>query len=262
MAPFSREEEKMIRDLDLSVDSLKIRGQLYLPEDADPPYRTVILCHGVPSGTVDPTDGGYPLLAKTISEEGLAVYTFRFRGTGESQGNFDAVGWTHDLKAAIDALYQLPDIDKKRLALVGFSAGAGVSIFTAAHDRRVAAVAACASPADFSSISESANPQITLHYFRKVGIIRDPAFPPSVDDWLAGFRAVNALKAVPAISPRPLLLIHSAQDPVVPLSNSERLYQAAGEPRQLIVIEGSEHRLRRSEMAVDSLIYWLKANLN
>jgi fermentation-respiration switch protein FrsA (DUF1100 family) len=57
-------------------------------------------------------------------------------------------------------------------------------------------------------------------------------------------------------------LIHATQDPVVPLSNSERLYAAAGEPRQIIIIEGSEHRLRRNQLAVDSLIYWLKANLN
>ena len=252
----------MIRDLDLTIENLTLRGQLYLPEDYKPPFPTVILCHGVPSGVADPTDGGYPLLAKTISKEGFAAYTFRFRGTGESQGNFDTAGWTRDLTAAIDALYRQPETDKKHMMLVGFSAGAAVSLFVTAHDRRVTAVAACASPADFSSISESPNPQITLNYFRKVGIIRDPVFPPSVEDWLAGFRSVNALKAIPAISPRPVLLIHSTQDPVVPLSNSEKLYQAAGEPRQMIVIEGDEHRLRRNEMAVDTLIGWLKARLN
>jgi uncharacterized protein len=250
----------MINDLDLTVDGLKIRGQLYLPEDADPPYPAVILCHGIPSGTVDPADPGYPLLARTISDEGFAVYTFRFRGTGESQGNFDILGWTRDLKAAIEAVYQRPDIDKKRLALAGFSAGAAVSIFMTAQDRRVAAVAACASPADFSSIS-GADPRAVLSRFRNIGIIRDPFFPPSMEEWLAGFRSLNALEVISSISPRPVLLIHAARDPVVPLGNSERLYEAAGEPRQLIVIEDSEHRLRRSEMAVDSLITWLKAHL-
>lgn len=252
----------MIKTLDLKVDGLDIRGQLYLPEDTQPPFPTIILCHGVPSGAVVPPDGGYPLLAKTICEKGFAVYIFRFRGTGESQGNFDAIGWTRDLTAAIDAVSKQPELDLKRLALVGFSAGAAVSLFVAAQNRRISAVAACASPADFSSISESANPQITLHYFRKVGIIRDSDFPPSVEEWLAGFRAVNALKAIPAISPRPVLLIHAAEDPVVPLSSSEKLYDAATEPRQLIIIEGSEHRLRRNELAVESLISWLKANLN
>jgi uncharacterized protein len=252
----------VIREMDLTVDALKIRGQLYLPDNLSPPYPAVILCHGVPSGIVDPADEGYPLLARTISEEGLAVYIFRFRGTGESQGNFDALGWTRDLQAGIDALYQQPFIDKKRVSLVGFSAGATVSLFVAARDQRVASVAACAGPADFSSISESADPLVTINYFRKVGIIRDPDFPPSVEEWLNGFRSVNALKVITSISPRPVLLVHAVQDPVVPLSNSERLFDAAGEPRQLIAIEGSEHRLRRSKIAVDSLIAWLKTHLN
>jgi uncharacterized protein len=248
----------VIRDMDLTVDALKIRGQLYLPDNPSPPYPAVILCHGVPSGIVDPTDEGYPLLAWTISREGLAVYIFRFRGTGESQGNFDALGWTRDLQAGIDALHQQPLIDKNRVSLVGFSAGATVSLFVAAQNQRIASVAACASPADFSSISESTDPTLTINYFRKVGIIRDSDFPPSVEEWLNGFRAVNALKVIAFISPRPVLLVHAIQDPVVPLSNSERLYDAAGEPRQLIAIEGGEHRLRRSKIAVDSLIAWLK----
>ena len=252
----------MIRNLDLRVDNLKIRGQLYLPESMNPPYPAVILCHGIPSGIVDPTDGGYPLLARTLVEEGFSVYTFSFRGTGESEGNFNILGWTHDLKAAINELYQQPEIDKKRLALVGFSAGATVSLFIAAQDKRVTAVAACASPANFSTISESTDHKITLNYFRKVGIIRDPAYPPSTEEWLAGFRSVNALKFIASISPRPVLLIHSAHDQVVPLTNSEKLYEAAGEPRQIIIIDGSEHRLRRNAMAVKSLITWLKACLN
>ena len=76
----------MFKDADLMVDNLKIVGQLYLPDKGQGPYPGVILCHGIPSGTVDPADGGYPLLAQTISAAGLAVYTFRFRGSGESEG--------------------------------------------------------------------------------------------------------------------------------------------------------------------------------
>jgi len=51
---------------------------------------------------------GLPLLAKTIRNEGFAVVTFSFRGTGISDGNFDIVGWTHDLKAMIDHTWSLP----------------------------------------------------------------------------------------------------------------------------------------------------------
>ncbi len=249
----------MIKDANLAVDSLTIVGQLYWPEDMDPPYPAVILCHGIPSGLVDPADGGYPLLAKTISEEGFAVYTFRFRGTGASQGNLDIVGWTHDLEAVIDYLWGLPEIDHGRLSLVGFSAGASVSIYVAAQDKRVSSIIACAAPASFNAISEPGKSQLTLDYFRKIGIIRDPDFPPSVAEWLNGFRRINALHSVADIAPRPLLLLHAKGDAVVPVSNAEKLYAEAGEPKQIIIVEGSEHRLRRDELAVDTIISWLKS---
>ena len=61
----------MIKEANLRVDDLKIVGQLYLPDQGKVPFPGVILCHGVPSGSVDPNDGGYPLLAKTISERGF-----------------------------------------------------------------------------------------------------------------------------------------------------------------------------------------------
>jgi fermentation-respiration switch protein FrsA (DUF1100 family) len=251
----------MFRDANLTVDGLKIVGQLYWPEEIAPPYPAVILCHGVPSGNVDPTDGGYPLLAETISREGFAVYTFRFQGTGESEGNFDIVGWTHDLEAAIEYFWELPEIDNDHISVIGFSAGAAVSIYVSAEDKRVSAVAACASPADFDHITEADNSRLALARFRKIGIIRDAAFPPSFDEWVNNFRRVNALKSVADISPRPLLLLHASQDPVVPVTSSQRLYDQAGEPKQIIILEGTEHRLRRNELAVDTLISWLKVHL-
>jgi dipeptidyl aminopeptidase/acylaminoacyl peptidase len=251
----------MKRDVSLQADGLKIAGQLYLPEDAYAPYPAVILCHGVPSGVVDPTDGGYPLLAETISEEGLAVLIFSFRGAGASEGNFDITGWTHDLKAAIDYLCDLAEIDKTRISLVGYSAGAAVSIYVAARDKRISAVAACACPAEFTAIS-GPQPKYTLEHYRQIGIIRDPDFPPSPEEGINGFRRISALRSVSDIAPRPLLLIHGTKDNVVPVDDSERLYEKAGEPRQIVIIEGAEHKLRRNEIAVETVINWLKAKLN
>jgi uncharacterized protein len=251
----------MIKDINLTVEGLKIIGQLHLPENNSSPFPAVILCHGVPSGVIDPTDGGYPLLAQTISAEGFAVYTFRFRGTGTSEGNFDILGWTHDLEAVIDYMWGLPEIDSAHLALVGFSAGAGVSIYVGAQDKRISAVVACACPANYNVISEGEKPQYTVDYFRKIGIIRDPDFPPSLEGWLARFRKVNALQNVAGIAPRPLLLVHARQDAVVPVANSEKLYARAGEPKQLVIIDGDEHRLRHDETAVNTIIKWLKKQL-
>jgi uncharacterized protein len=248
----------MKKDVTLEVDGLKIKGQLYLPRKKAIPYPTVILCHGVPSGSVDPSDGGYPALARTICQAGLAVFTFNFRGTGVSEGNFDIAGWTRDLAATVNYIWDLPEISDSQLYLVGFSAGASISIYLAAQDKRISGVAACACPASFRAVTDAGQIQATLDHFRRIAIIRDPDFPTSVDEWVNNFRKINALHNVQDISPRPLLLVHGSQDKVVPVTDCYRLYEKAGEPKQMVIIEAAEHRLRRNVQAVDAVIKWLK----
>ncbi|MBN1189449.1 MAG: alpha/beta fold hydrolase [Dehalococcoidales bacterium] len=249
----------MITETKLKSDGLDITGQLHLPSGGQPPYPAVILCHGVPSGRVaDPSDGGYPFLAETIAVEGFAVFIFNFRGCGTSQGDFNVAGWSRDLKTVIDYVAGLDEINPARIALTGFSAGATVSLYVAAGDRRVSAVAGCASPADFSLIYASADPRQHLERYRNIGIIRDPLYPPDFEGWLDDFRKINALACVADLAPRPLLLLHARDDSVVPVENSRKLYRQAGEPKKLVIIEGDEHRLRRSPQAVNILTGWLK----
>lgn len=130
-------------------------GQLFLP-DIEAKYPLACICHGVPSGNPpDPADGGYPALAERVCNEGFGVFIFNFRGTGDSGGNFDLLGWTRDLQAVVDYLWDMDSVDRSRFSLVGFSAGAAVSVYVASKDKRISGVAACACPANFSLFTES-----------------------------------------------------------------------------------------------------------
>jgi len=232
------------RTVFLEADGLKIAGQLYLPGEGDQiPYPTVCLCHGIPSGSSVPGDRGYPLLAERICHQGLAVFLFNFRGTRASAGNLDILGWTRDLKAGIDYLYTLPEVDKSRLLLLGFSGGAAVAIYVASHDTRVSSVVACACPAEFTFLTEVDNPSSVVDHFRSIGAIRDKDFPHSVEEWLSGFELVSPVKYVAGIAPRP----------------AYELYARAGEPRQIIIVEGAGHRLRLDDRAMAIVMDWLKS---
>lgn len=251
-----------MREISLEVDALKIVGQLHLPPQGSPPFPAVVLCHGLPTGApADPSDGGYPALAEQLAAQGLAAFAFSFRGCYGSEGNFDIAGWSRDLEGAIDYLWGLEAVDDSRIAVLGFSAGAAVSLYVAAEDKRVAAVAACACPVDFSSIYRAEKPQMTVDYFRKIGLIREAGFPPSLEEWLNGFRRVNALHSVAEIAPRPLLLVHGSEDNVVPLEHSRQLYSRARQPKNLVVMQGDQHRLRRSGPAMRVVFAWLKERL-
>ena len=245
------------KSITIEVDELNITGQLYLP-DGNAPFPSVCLCHGIPAERPEPGDRGYPLLAERICQQGFATLIFNFRGTGTSGGNFDILGWTSDLKAVIDYLFALPEIDKSRLTLLGFSAGAAVSVYVAAQDKRVSSVALCACPAEFTFLTEVDDPSAVIDHFRKISIIRDKDFPRSTEEWLSGFRQVSPIKHVAKIAPRPLLLVHGNQDELVNVSHAHELYGTAGEPKQIIIVDGASHRQRQNEAAMGAVFNWLK----
>ncbi len=248
----------MMTDVYLDVDGLSLHGQLYQP-DKEGPHPTICVCHGIPSGKSDSSEPGYPDLAKKLSEQGFAAFIFNFRGTGASGGNLDMLGWTHDLQAAIGYLLRRPETGK--LGLLGFSAGAAVSIFVAARDNHVSAVASCACPANFRSIEEAGNVYGFVQHLRSIGVIRDPDFPHSLQAWAEGFRLVSPISYIAIISPRPVLLVHGDRDDVVDVEHARLLYEKAREPKRLVIIPGAGHRLRHHAGAMSLVTEWLKEQL-
>lgn len=246
------------RPFNLKVDGIDIIGQLYLP-DGKRLYPGVCLCHGIPGGQRQPGDLGYPGLAERICRLRRAVVIFNFRGTGDSGGNLDIWGWTRDLTAVIDHAITQSGVDGSQLALVGFSAGAAVSVYVAANHPRVTSVAACACPVEFTFSALGTDPQSIIEQFHSIGVIGDKGFPGSIEDWVGGFEMIKPWKYVALISPRPLLLVHGSRDEIVAVGDAARLYQRAREPKQKIVIDGAGHRLRQDERAVVALLGWLSS---
>jgi len=248
------------RTITLDSNGIKLSGELYLPgDDKSLPYPTVVICHGIPSGVMDPDDPGYPALALEISHRGFAVAIFNFRGCGLSGGNFDLGGWKQDLNVVIDYLWALEETDRSHLFVLGFSGGAAISVCQAAQDKRLAAVAACACPAKFQRLSDAAISGETIEYFRRVGIIRDKDFPSDIGKWLEGFKQVNPLECIARISPRSVLLVHGSQDDLVRIADAKKLFQRALEPKQLRIIKGAGHQLRLDEQLMAEVIGWFES---
>jgi len=239
-------------------DGLKLKGQIFIPSET--PCPALCLCHGMPrSGTADPNDRGYAGLAGRFANEGFLTVIFNFRGAGESEGNFDIRGWTRDLKVILDHIYNMKEAKRSKISMMGFSAGAAVSIYVAAQDRRISSIVACACP-DTSRLAKNRKlAQTVIADYREMGVIKDDGFPPSLQEWMRGFDDIYSAKWIDKISPRPILLIHGENDDVVPPSSAHNLYRIAGEPKEILLVKGAGHRLRISEEAMNHALIWLKA---
>jgi putative redox protein len=215
----------------------------------------LVLCHGFP---VEPTalgpGQGYVELAERLAAEtGWVVLTVSFRGTGPSEGDFSLAGWLADLKVGIDGCLAVPGVDA--IWVCGFAAGGSLALCAAGEDVRVKGVAAFAAPADFADRASDARRFVAQA--RSVGVIRDPTFPPDLDAWARELREIRPLSLIGKIPPRPVLLVHGANDEVVPLLDARALADAAEGDVELRVLAGAGHRLRHDPRAIALLLGWL-----
>ncbi len=248
------------RELELRSGTVVLRGAVVRPAGgARAPLA--VLCHGIPAGAPSTGEPGYEALARRLAEGGSAACYFNFRGTGLSGGDFSLRGWAADLEALLAAAREargaFEGCDPARMALMGFSGGGAVSIVCAARRAPLAGVAAISSPADFSVLLGREDMAGFIAHARAIGIIRDPAFPPSEEEYYREMLAMNPIKHVGAVSPTPLLVVHGDEDETVPVAAARRLYEAASPPRELHVVKGGGHKLRLNAEAMEVAVGWI-----
>lgn len=236
--------------VELVSDEIVLRGTLVEPPGEG--AALVVLVHGIPLSAPDPSDPGYTALAGRICEGGYACLFVNMRGTGDSGGNFHLGGWYRDLEEVMGYCSRF-----ERRVLAGFSAGGALSIKYAAQHGGVSGVASFAAPASLSEVFPREGLMAFIEVAREVGIIRDTRFPPTPDwfyDELADMRAIDY---VAGVSPSPLLLVHGGEDDMAPVEQARRLFEAANEPRELLLLPGGGHKLRHDGRVLPVLLEWL-----
>src|SRR5690606_22092980 len=149
---------------------------------------------------------------------GFDVLAFDYRGFGHSTGAPGEQGTYLDARAARTALLEQPGVDPERVLYLGKSLGGGVLLELATEYPPAGMILM----STFSGMRDAAR---SVYPFLPVPLIPD-AYP--------SLRRIATLRM-------PILMMHGDRDELLPLRHAERLYAAAAEPKQLIVVPGAGH---------------------
>jgi alpha-beta hydrolase superfamily lysophospholipase len=167
--------------------------------------------------------------ARILARHGYGVLLFDWPGHGESGGSV-ALGEPERraLESAVDFVAAQPGVDAKRIGALGFSVGGAIVAQVAARDSRVRAVVLEGTYANANELNRFAYGRLMQ-------------WPARLAGFLAGTNGVEPVDAVPALRPRPVLMITGTADQTVPSSMVKQLFDAAGEPKQFWIVVGAGH---------------------
>lgn len=212
------------------VDRIPLSGWLI----DSPGTQTILITHGVNSQR----DNYIVMeLSSALVLQGYDVFTFDFRGHGASGGFTGSLGqW--EARDVGGALAYLRSRGVTQVGAVGHSMGAAALLLAAPEHEEMRAIVADSSFGDLFSILDRER--------SKAGI--PPLFTPGVLAVSKALYGIDALanepkQAVSDLRQRPILLIHSSVDDLIPTSEAYELQQAgAVNPSlELWVAPGSAH---------------------
>ncbi|MCX7080999.1 MAG: alpha/beta hydrolase [Pseudomonas sp.] len=225
--PFTPEKAHLqYRDVTLTTaDGFKLRGW-WLPAKAGVAVKgTVLHLHGNGGNLAGHLGGSW-----WLPEQGYQVLLMDYRGYGLSEGEPGLPEIYQDIDAAFQWLDKAPEVQGKPLVVLGQSLGGALAVhYLVEHperQRQLKAIVLDSVPASYRDVGRFALSTSWVTWLFQVPL-----------SWLVP-DADSAINAMPQLNGVPKLIYHSIDDPMVPLSNGIRLYQAAPPPRVLQLTRG------------------------
>lgn len=191
-----------------------------------------------------------------LVENGFDVFAFESRNQGASDRlpGYEPLQWltryeVEDTRAALAYLKGRPDADPRGVGFFGISKGGAAGLFAAAGD---AYVRCCVTDGAFATYTTLV--PYMRHWFRiyNRSYFLQGLFP----SWYYGLIGRVALRRIERerrcrfpdlegqlrrLAPRPLLMIHGAQDTYIKPAMARALFERARQPKEFWLVEGAKH---------------------
>lgn len=220
---------------------------LCLPETERPAPCVLTL------GGVDGVKEEFFALLAAYAARGWAGVALDLPGQGELR-RFDGVPWRADaetvVSAVIDGLMAVPEIDPRRIVVVGGSAGGYFALRVAATDHRIAGCAVISAPVRLLDVYAGAPEPIprTMRYNLKA------------ESDVAAREALRAFDVVPLLDDIecPVLQVHGGRDGTVPIDQTGPVRAALGERVRTVVYPDGDHMCFNHRPAWEAILRgWL-----
>jgi abhydrolase domain-containing protein 17 len=188
-----------------SKDGVKISA-LYLPNSKA--TFTILYSHG----NAEDLGDLLPIL-RAIRDTGFSIFAYDYQGYGTSQGMPSESNTYADIDAAYDYLINNLKISPGKIISFGHSVGGGPAIDLAVRRPVAGLIVECSFTTAFRVLT-----RITLFPFDR-------------------FNNIKKIREVRC----PVLIIHGKEDQVIPSFHGERLFEAANEPKHLLLIDNADH---------------------
>lgn len=270
------------RKIDFYSDGLHLDGALYLPDDLRPGERrpAVVACSGYLGLNVI-----YPrLFAEPLTKAGYVVLGFDYRCNGESEGvpgRLLIEEQVRDITSGLTFIREQPQVDRERVALLGWGMGAGNVVELAARDERAKAVVALNGfyngrafllarhgEEGFAALLARLEQDRIQRTMTGSGQFGDPydTYPLDPDtrdeveanlvpvqgfgpqtafELLESLLVFDAQSLVDKIAPRPLFIGHGTHNKLHPFKDALSLFDKAEEPKTFYRIEGKHNDFMR-----------------
>jgi uncharacterized protein len=223
----------------------------------------VVMYHGFMASKCQPPHRLFVQLAEALARLGIVSLRIDLPGRGDSEGDCMDLTVEGDLAAAqraIDVLVAQPDVDSRRIGLVGISWGGTLAATLAGRDPRVAAAVLLSTP-PYEQVGWKPRLQ-------KIDGRRVYKFVGNLvgDQFFAGLKQLHPVEDLTHAG-GPVAYIYGTKDRIVgptALENLQRRLATAGVPLDVIPIPGGDHVFMAPELqrqVLDATVAWLQRAL-
>ncbi|MDR3639261.1 MAG: alpha/beta fold hydrolase [Isosphaeraceae bacterium] len=233
-----------------TADGLELAGS-YLHARTSHRIGVIVFCHEYLGDR-----WSYQAYTEPLRDAGFDVFAFDFRnhGASASEPSYRPLQWVtdhevRDLEGALSYLRSRVDHDPAGFGLFGVSRGGSAALAATAHTQDVwGVITDGAFPTHgtmFAYILRWAEiyvgnevlwkhmPHWVFHFLATSGRLRS--------EKRLRCRFPNIEAAVPAIAPRPWLMIHGGKDAYIGPAIAERLFALARQPKEKWIVPGAKH---------------------